>query len=57
VATGDHNVFDDPDDPDELAAQLEHADRLITELMRRVDALEAELACYWLADARDRGVA
>lgn len=57
MATGDHNVFDDPDDPDELAAQLEHADRLITELMRRVDALEAELACYWLADARDRGVA
>lgn len=39
------------DDPDELVAQLEHADRLITELMDRVDALEAELACYWLADA------
>jgi hypothetical protein len=35
----------------------DHADRLITELMDRVDRLEAELACYWLADARDRGVA
>jgi hypothetical protein len=47
----------DFDDPDELAAQLAHADRFITELINRVDALEAELACYWLAEARDRGVA
>ena len=45
------------DEPDELAAQLDPTDRLITELMNRVDALEAELACYWLAAARDRGVA
>lgn len=45
--------IEDFDDPDELAAQLDHADRLITELMDRVDALEAELACYWLADAID----
>lgn len=42
---------DSYDDPDELAAQLEHAERLITELMDRVDALEVELACYWLAEA------
>jgi hypothetical protein len=39
------------EDPNELAAQLEHADRLITELMDRVDAREVELALYWLADA------
>ena len=32
------------EDVDELTAQLDHADRLITELMDRVDALEAELA-------------
>jgi len=43
----------DFDDPDELAAQLAHADRFITELIDRVDALEAELACYWLADGID----
>jgi hypothetical protein len=49
--------IEDFDDPDELASQLEHADRLITELMDRVDALEVELACYWLADAKDRGAA
>ena len=45
--------IEDFDDPDELAAQLDHADKLITELMDRVDALEAELACYWLAGAID----
>jgi hypothetical protein len=45
------------EDADKLAAQLDHADRIINELMRRVDALEAELACYWLAEAIDRGVA
>ncbi len=39
---------------DELAAQLEHADRLITELMDRVDALEAELAaCRLNHDANE----
>jgi hypothetical protein len=46
--------IEDFDDPDELAAQLEHAGRLITELMNRVDQREVELACYWLADALDR---
>jgi hypothetical protein len=49
--------IEDFDDPDELAAQLDHADRLITELMDRVDRLEAELAFYWLADANVRGAA
>lgn len=52
------DLFDDNDeDVNELAAQLEHADRLITELMDRVDALEVELACYWLADALGEGAA
>jgi hypothetical protein len=46
------DLFVDPYEvSDELAAQLGHADRLITELMDRVDALEAKLACYWLAAA------
>ena len=40
------NTDDVFDDPAELAAQLDHADRLIAELMDRVDALEAELAGF-----------
>lgn len=50
------SIFDDSGaDPDEVAAQLEHADRLITELMDRVDALEAELAPLALRRPRRRG--
>jgi hypothetical protein len=52
-----HMSDDSFEDADELAAQLEHADRLITELMDRVDALEAELACYRLTDAADGAAA
>ena len=35
---------------EELAGQLDHTDRLITELMDRVDALEAEPAAFQARD-------
>jgi hypothetical protein len=45
------------DDVDGLAPQLDHADRLITELVTRIDTLEAELAAWRAANPSGEPVA